>query len=72
MDPTKISVIMDWPCPTNVKEVQVNYYHCFINNFTKLAKPLSCLARRNVPFPSVEPLQHAFLVLKKAFANASI
>ena len=45
MDPKKVEVIMAWPIPTKVKEVQsflglANFYRHFVNNFSKVAKPL--------------------------------
>ena len=45
MDPKKVEVITAWPVPTKVKEVQLflglaNFYRCFVNNFSKVAKPL--------------------------------
>ena len=51
MDPKKIEAITNWPIPTKVKEVQsflglANFYRCFVNNFSKVAKPLHELMRK--------------------------
>ena len=43
MDPKKVEVITAWPVSTKVKEVQsglANFYRCFVNNFSKVTKPL--------------------------------
>ena len=45
MDPIKVAGITDWPMPTKVKEVQsflgfCNFYHRFIKDYLKIAKPL--------------------------------
>ena len=45
MDLKKVEAITAWPVPTKVKEVQLflglaNLYRCFVNNFSKVVKPL--------------------------------
>jgi hypothetical protein len=45
VDPDKISAIMKWERPTRVKELQsflgfCNFYRLFIENFSRMAKPL--------------------------------
>jgi len=52
MDKEKIKAILDWPVPTNVKEVQsfielCNYYRLFIKDFAKIANPIHKLTRKN-------------------------
>jgi len=54
-DPKKVSPILNWLVPNNVKELQsfiglANYYRCFIPGFAKLAHPLHKLLRKNVKF----------------------
>jgi len=48
MDPTKISAIRDWPVPKKKQESQhflgfCNFYHHFIKDYSKIAKPLTIL-----------------------------
>ena len=51
MDLVKVKAIIDWPTPKNVKEVQsflelVNYYRKFILNYSKEAKELLNIAKK--------------------------
>jgi len=69
MDPKKVSSIVDWPTPTNVKEVQsfiglANYYRRFIPGFADLAHPLHRLLKKNVKFVWSLEAQNAFDTLK--------
>jgi len=55
VDSEKVKAILDWPVPSNVKEIQsfiglCNYYRIFIKDFAKIARPLHKLTRKNVPF----------------------
>ena len=55
MDPEKIKSILEWPVPKSVKEVQsflgfANFYRKFIDNYSRLATPLTTLTRKSVRF----------------------
>jgi hypothetical protein len=48
VDPSKVQEVMDWKAPTTVHEVRsffglAGYYHCFIPDFLKIAKPMTSL-----------------------------
>ena len=52
MDEEKLSGVLKWLVPTEVKQVQaflgfVNFYRRFIENFAKMSKPLSDLTKKN-------------------------
>jgi len=77
MDDSKVKAVLDWPVPSNVKEVQsfiglCNYYRIFINNFAKIADPIHKLMRKNVIFYWGPEQQKAFDDLKKQFTSAPI
>ena len=77
MDPQKIVTITDWLTSTKFKQVQsflrfVNFYCCFIANFSKIAKSLTCLIWKDTPFSWILECQHAFEELKQAFIIASV
>ena len=55
MDPVKIARVRDWPTLKNVTEVQsfvgfVNFYRRFIPEFSHVASPLHCLAKKAEPW----------------------
>ena len=55
MDPIKVEGIKTWPRPTKVKDIRsflgfCNFYRPFIPSFSKIAKPLNELTRKDVPF----------------------
>jgi len=52
IDPVKVAGVRDWPTPENWTDVQafigfVNFYHCFIRDFSTIARPLFDLTRSN-------------------------
>ena len=55
VDPAKIEVIEAWQQPNTMRGVQsflgmCNFYRRFIKNYSKIAKPLHRLTRKEVPF----------------------
>ena len=55
IDPTKVQEVMDWKAPTSVHEVQSflrleGYYHRFILDFSKIAKPMTRLLQKDEKF----------------------
>ena len=77
MDMEKVSVVLDWANPRNVKDVQsflgfANFYRRFIRGFSGLAHPLTQLTRKGVSFKWTAQCQQAFNNLKKAFTTAPI
>lgn len=54
-DPAKIKAVQNFPIPKNSKEIKsflglAGYYHRFINNFSKISKPLTSLLRKDVTY----------------------
>ncbi|WVZ52612.1 hypothetical protein U9M48_003656 [Paspalum notatum var. saurae] len=55
VDPSKISSVIDWKVPEDVKEVRgflglAGYYRRFIESFSRIAKPMTSLLEKGVPF----------------------
>lgn len=76
MDPVKLAGIRDWPTPKNKKEVQsflgfANYYRRFINNFSKIAKPLTILTGKE-EWTWDENQDRSLLELKNALISAPV
>jgi len=55
MNSIKVKVIVNWATLINLKEVQsfvrfINFYRCFIKNFSKLVKLFTQLTRKDTSF----------------------
>jgi len=77
MDPKKVSSILEWPIPKNIKELQsflglANYYRRFIPSFATIAHPLHCILRKNVKFNWSTETQSAFDNIKSRFSSAPV
>lgn len=78
MDKKKIEAVKDWPRPDkSVKEVQsflgfANYYRRFIRGFSKIAKPLTELTKKDVNFRWNAKAQKAFNDLKRAILSEPV
>ena len=74
MNSVKVSIIVKWLTLMNVKDVQsflsfINFYWRFIYSYSKLASPLTCLIKKDVPFEWTTECQSVFNALKKAFTS---
>ena len=77
MDPVKIAGVLEWPTPTNKKEVQsfvgfINFYRRFIPNFSQHACPLFDLTMKDVRFIWGSPQEDAFVMLKGLVTSAPV
>ncbi|WVZ63577.1 hypothetical protein U9M48_013200 [Paspalum notatum var. saurae] len=77
VDPSKISSVMDWKVPEVMKEVcgflgLAGYYRRFIESFSKIAKPMTSLLEKGVPFIWTKERQAAFDELKKRLTTAPV
>ena len=77
MDPGKVEAVCNWAAPTNLREVQgflgfANFYRRFIQDFSKIARPLNDLTKKNTPFEWTTERQQAFETLCSAFSSAPI
>ena len=55
MDPAKVARVLEWPTPSNKKEVQsflgfTNFYRRFIEGFSHIARPLCDLTKNKLEF----------------------
>ena len=77
VDKAKIEVIERLSPPTNVKGIRsflghVGFYWRFIANFSQIARPLTSLPAKDVPFQFNDECHKAFETLKKALISAPI
>nr|GEX29850.1 DNA-directed DNA polymerase [Tanacetum cinerariifolium] len=77
VDRSKVDVIAKLPYPTTVKGVRsflghVSFYRIFIQDFSKIARPMTHLLEKETPFVFSKDCIDAFETLKKKLTEASI
>nr|GEV25012.1 DNA-directed DNA polymerase [Tanacetum cinerariifolium] len=77
VDRAKVDVIAKLPHPTTVKGVRsflghVGFYRCFIQDFSKIARPMTHLLEKETPFVFSKECIDAFNNLKKKLTEALI
>jgi hypothetical protein len=77
VDPSKVKDVLNWMPQTNASEIQsfiglASYYHRFIKDFSKIAKPMTSLLEKNKDFDWTEECQATFEELKKRLTSASV
>ena len=76
-DPKKVEAVKDFPQPKDVKNVRqflglAGYYRRFIKNFAQIAKPLTKLLQKEMPFEWNEKAEDSFNTLKTFLCNAPL
>lgn len=76
-NPDKVKAVKCYPVPKNAKDIQAflglcNYYRRFIHNFAAIAKPLTDLTKKNIPFQWQDTQQNAFEILKQKLCSEPI
>src|ERR1700721_260870 len=77
MEPAKIQTIQDWPEPWKVNDIQkflgfANFYRRFINNYSNIVIPLTCLTHKSNKWNFNDKCLNTFNTLKSAFLLAPI
>jgi hypothetical protein len=76
-DPEKVSAVMQWPTPANVRELRgflglAGFYRRFVRHFAILAKPLTQLLKKHQLFIWTTDHQKAFEALQQALCSAPV
>ncbi|KAM0724355.1 Retrovirus-related Pol polyprotein from transposon 17.6 [Formica fusca] len=76
-DPSKLTAIKEFPTPKKVKDIQsfiglAGYYRKFIEDFSKIAKPLTKLTKKTEKFEWTMEQQNAFEILKERLMTAPV
>ncbi|TYJ98703.1 reverse transcriptase [Cucumis melo var. makuwa] len=77
VDPQKVEAVVNWERPTSATEVHsflglAGYYRRFIEDFSRLALPLTALTRKNVKFEWSNKCEQSFQELKKRLVTTPI
>ena len=77
MDPAKVAAVVDWPTPKNVRDVQsflgfANFYRHFIEGFSRDARALFDLTKKDTPFAWTPECASAFAALKERIISAPV
>jgi len=76
-DPKLVECVQNFPVPQNVKGIKSflglsGYYRRFIQNYGQIAKPLTSLLKRDVPFKWSDLCQQSFEITKNLLINYPI
>ncbi len=77
MDPVKVAGVDRWKPPKNLTELRgftgfINFYRCFIEGFSKIAKPLNKLTKKDVAWEWTPKRQQVFETLKKLICSEPV
>ncbi|KAL4023218.1 hypothetical protein IC575_016969 [Cucumis melo] len=77
VDPAKIEAVTDWTRPSTVSEVRsflglAGYYRRFVENFSRIATPLTQLTRKGAPFFWSKACEDSFQNLKQKLVTAPV
>ena len=77
VDPSKVQSVTEWLAPTSVSEIRsflglAGYYRRFIENFSKIAKPMTELLKKDTKFKWTDDCKAGFQELKKRLTTAPV
>jgi LPS O-antigen subunit length determinant protein (WzzB/FepE family) len=77
MDPSKVELVTKWEQLLNVTDVRsflgmAGYYRRFIENFSKIAKPMTELLKNNTKFEWSEACERSFEELKRGLTTTLV
>ncbi|KAL0556455.1 hypothetical protein IC582_004969 [Cucumis melo] len=77
VDPAKIEAVTSWPQPSTVSKVRsflglAGYYRWFVENFSRIATPLTQLTRKGAPFVWSKACEDSFQKLKQKLGTAPV
>ncbi len=77
MDCVKVQGVDGWQHPKNLKELRgwmgfINFYQRFIKGFSKIARVLNKLTKKNIPWEWTEEREEAFQTLKRLICEEPV
>ncbi len=77
VDPSKVAAVTEWESPKNAGEIRsflglAGYYRRFIENFSKIAKPMTELLKKDKKFIWTDECEASFQELKQRLVSAPV
>ena len=77
MDPEEVKAVSEWKQPTSASEIRsflglAGYYRRFIEGFSKIARPMTELLRKDTKFAWSEACEKSFQELKRRLTSAPV
>jgi ribonuclease HI len=77
VDPEKVTAVSEWKQPTSVSEIRsflglAGYYRRFIEGFSKIARPMTELLKKDKKFVWTEACERSFHELKERLTTAPV
>ena len=77
MDPAKVEAILSWKQPKNVSEIRsflglAGYYHRFIEDFSRIARPMTQLLKKDKKFEWSDACEASFQELKRRLTTGPV
>nr|GFB32070.1 putative reverse transcriptase domain-containing protein [Tanacetum cinerariifolium] len=77
VDPSKVESVKNWKTPESPTEIRsflgfAGYYQRFIENFSKIAKPLTQLTQKNKAYVWGDKQEEGLCILKEKLCNAPV
>jgi hypothetical protein len=77
IDPSKVQEVMDWKPPTSVHQIRsflglAGYYRRFIPDFSRIAKPMTELLKKEIKFVWDDKYEEAFHTLRAQLTTAPV
>ena len=77
VDPAKVDTVTSWESPTTVGEIRsflrlAGYYRRFIENFSKIAEPMTELLKKDTKFKWTEECEASFQELNKCLVTSLV
>ncbi|KAL0549303.1 hypothetical protein IC582_013784 [Cucumis melo] len=77
VDPEKVEAVTSWPRPSTVSEIHsflglAGYYRRFVEDFSRIASPLTQLTRKGTPFVWSPTCESSFQELKQKLVSAPV
>ena len=77
VDPSKVSTVTEWETPKSVGDIRsfldlAGYYRRFIENFSRIAKPMTELLKKENKFDWSDECETSFQELKKRLVTALV